>query len=53
MRRASEHIGVRGILVHAASAAARNFYLHMGFDPSPTAPDTLLLRLVDVQASRS
>lgn len=51
--RASEHIGVRGILVHAASAAARNFYLHMGFDPSPTAPDTLLLRLVDVQASRS
>jgi GNAT superfamily N-acetyltransferase len=48
---ASEQIGVRGILVHAASAAARNFYLHMGFDPSPTDPDTLLLRLVDVEAA--
>ena len=48
---ASEQIGVRGILVHAASAAARSFYLHMGFDPSPTDPNTLLLRLVDVEAS--
>lgn len=48
---ASEHIGVRGILVHAASSAARSFYLHMGFDPSPTHPDTLLLRLVDVEAA--
>lgn len=48
---ASEQIGVRGILVHAASAAARNFYLHMGFDPSPTDANTLLLRLVDVEAA--
>jgi hypothetical protein len=48
---ASELIGVRGILVHAASAAARSFYLPMGFDPSPTDLDTLLLRLVDVEAS--
>lgn len=45
---ASEQIGVRGIVVHAASAAAREFYLHMGFDPSPSDPNTLLLRLVDV-----
>ena len=45
---ASEQIGVRGIVVHAASAAARDFYLHMGFDPSPIDPDTLLLRLSDV-----
>ena len=48
---ASEQIGVRGILVHAASAAARNVYLHMGFNPSPTDPHTLLLRLVDVEAA--
>lgn len=48
---ASEQIGVRGILVHAASAAARNFYLLMGFDPSPTDANTLLLRLVDVEAA--
>ena len=48
---ASERIGVRGIVVHAASADARNFYLHMGFDPSPIYPDTLLIRLSDVAAT--
>ena len=49
---ASEQIGVRrGILVHAASATARSFDLHMGFDPSPTDPNTLLLRLADVAAA--
>ncbi|MCT0199310.1 GNAT family N-acetyltransferase [Synechococcus sp. CS-1325] len=48
---ASEQIGVRGILVHAASPAARAFYLHMGFDPSPADPDTLMLRLSDVAAA--
>jgi GNAT superfamily N-acetyltransferase len=48
---ASEQIGVRGILVHAASAGARNFYLHLGFEPSPTDPHTLLLRLADVAAA--
>jgi GNAT superfamily N-acetyltransferase len=36
---ASEQIGVRGLVVHAASAAARVFYLHMGFDPSPSDPN--------------
>jgi len=50
---ASEQIGVRGILVHAASAQARAFYLHMGFDPSPTDPNTLMLRLADVAAALS
>lgn len=48
---ASEQIGVRGILVHAASAATRAFYLHMGFEPSPVDPHTLLLRLADVVAA--
>ena len=32
-------------------AAVRKFYLHMGFDPSPSDPNTLLLRLVDVAAA--
>jgi GNAT superfamily N-acetyltransferase len=45
---ASEQIGVRGILVHAASEAARAFYLHMGFEPSPLDPSTLMVRLSDV-----
>ena len=48
---ASDQIGVRGVVVHAASAAARKFYLHLGFDPSPSDPNTLLLRLVDVAAA--
>lgn len=46
---ASEQIGVRGILVHAASSAARVFYVHMGFEPSPLAPSTLMVRLSDVR----
>ena len=50
---ASTQIGVRGIVVHAASDQARSFYLHMGFDPSPIAPDTLLIRLSDVAATLS
>jgi len=34
------------IVVHLlASREARSFYLHMGFDPSPIDPDTLLIRL--------
>jgi len=48
---ASTQIGVRGIVVHAASSEARRFYLHMGFDPSPIDPDTLLIRLSDVAAT--
>ena len=44
----SEQIGVRGIIVHSTSQTAKGFYLHMGFDPSPTNPDTLLLRLSDM-----
>lgn len=45
----SEQIGVRGILVHAASPTARAFYLHMGFEPSPLDPFTLMVRLSDVR----
>lgn len=48
---ASEQIGVRGLVVHAASPAAREFYLHMGFDLSPSDPKMLLLRLVDIGAT--
>jgi GNAT superfamily N-acetyltransferase len=52
VQQASEHIGVRGILVHAASVEARSFSLHMGFDPSPIDPNTLVIRLCDVSAAR-
>lgn len=42
---AAREIGVRGILVHAISDAARDFYLHHGFTPAPHAPMTLVLSL--------
>lgn len=48
---ASQQIGVRGIVVHAASASAREFYLHLGFEPSPLDANTLVVRLSDVAAS--
>jgi GNAT superfamily N-acetyltransferase len=42
----SDDIGCRGLLVHAESAQAREFYLHLvpEFEPSPT--DTLHLVLI-------
>ena len=48
---ASQQIGVGGIVVHAASASAREFYLHLGFEPSPLDANTLVVRLSDVAAS--
>ena len=45
---ASEQIGVRGVLVHAASPAATAFYLHMGFEASPLDSTTLMVRLADL-----
>jgi GNAT superfamily N-acetyltransferase len=41
----SNNAGVRALLVHALHERARQFYEHYGFQPSPTHPMTLLLRL--------
>ncbi len=41
----SQDAGVRAILVHALHERARQFYEHHGFQPSPTHPMTLMLRL--------
>ncbi len=38
-------LGIRGLLVHALSEDAKQFYLHHGFVVSPTQPMTLLLSL--------
>ena len=38
-------MGIRGLLVHAASEAARLFYERHGFIASPTSPMTLVLSL--------
>jgi GNAT superfamily N-acetyltransferase len=48
---AADAIGIRGIVVHAISEDARNFYLALGFDPSPREPMTLMVTLSDVRAA--
>ena len=40
--------GIRAVLVHAKDDAARNWYLHWGFEPSPTDPYHLFLLLKDM-----
>ena len=47
----SDDIGCRGLLVHAESTAARNFYLHLvpEFEPSPTDNLHLVLLMKDIR----
>ena len=47
----SADIGCRGLLVHAESAEARAFYLHLvpEFEPSPTDPLHLVLLMKDIR----
>lgn len=47
---ASEVIGVRALLIHCETEAARYFYLRLAkFDPSPTDPMHLLLMMKDLR----
>jgi len=46
----SQNAGVRALLVHALHEKARQFCEHYGFQPSPTHPVTLMLRLRSVKA---
>ncbi|MGH8210692.1 MAG: GNAT family N-acetyltransferase [Steroidobacteraceae bacterium] len=48
---AADAIGIRGIVVHAISEEAKNFYLALGFDPSPREPMMLMVTLSDVRAA--
>ena len=47
---ASEHIGVKGVLVHALDEEAAGFYARMGFRPSPASSFHLMISLKDVIA---
>lgn len=47
---AASIIGVRAILVHALNDQARMFYAHFDFEPSPTDPLHLLLRINDARS---
>ncbi|KDU06082.1 acetyltransferase family protein [Escherichia coli 3-267-03_S1_C2] len=46
---AAEVIGIRGMLVHALSDQAREFYLQVGFEPSPVDSMILMATLADLQ----
>jgi GNAT superfamily N-acetyltransferase len=48
---AADTIGIRGILVHAITPAAKSFYEQVGFDVSPLDPMTLMITLADLKAT--
>jgi GNAT superfamily N-acetyltransferase len=48
---AAEIVGMRGILVHAISPAAKQFYETFGFRESPANPMTLMVSLNDALAA--
>jgi GNAT superfamily N-acetyltransferase len=48
---AADTIGIRGILVHAISEQARNFYLALGFSECPGQPMMLVVTLADLRAA--
>ena len=47
---ASQHIGVKGVLVHALDEEAARFYARMGFRPSPASDFHLMISLKDIIA---
>ena len=48
---AAEVAGIRAVLLHAVSDAAKRFYVHHGFVESPVDPMTLMVTLADVEKS--
>jgi predicted N-acetyltransferase YhbS len=50
---AADVVGIRGILVHAVSDEARQFYEAVGFEPSPLDEMTLMMTLGDLRAALS
>jgi predicted N-acetyltransferase YhbS len=48
---ASDAIGIRGILVHAISDRARDFYRSLGFDECPGQPMMLVVTVPDLRAA--
>jgi len=48
---AADAIGIRGMVVHALSEEAKDFYLRLGLDPSPLDPMTLMVTVTDLQAA--
>jgi predicted N-acetyltransferase YhbS len=49
IEKAAEIVAVRAVMVRAIDEAARNFYEHFEFEPSPVDPFQLLLLLKDLR----
>jgi GNAT superfamily N-acetyltransferase len=49
IQEAAEIVAVRAVMIHAIDVAARRFYEHFEFEPSPLDPFQLLLLLKDVR----
>ncbi len=47
----AEETGIRLLLVHAVNDDARSFYLHYGFEASPSDPMNLQLLIKDIRAT--
>jgi GNAT superfamily N-acetyltransferase len=47
----AEETGIRLLLVHAVNEEARSFYLHYGFEASPSDPMNLQLLVKDIRAT--
>ncbi len=47
----AEETGIRLLLVHAVNEGARSFYLHYGFEASPSDPMNLQLLIKDIRAT--
>jgi len=50
---AADAIGIRGLIVHALSDQAKDFYLRLGLEPSPLDPMTLMVTVSELRASMS
>ncbi|WP_434523862.1 GNAT family N-acetyltransferase [Photorhabdus asymbiotica] len=48
---AADLVGVRGLIVHAISEDAKEFYKSVGFNDSPLNPMTLMITLKDLKAT--
>jgi GNAT superfamily N-acetyltransferase len=48
---AADAIGIRGMIVHALSEVARDFYLSLGLEESPLEPMTLMTTVADLRAA--
>lgn len=44
----SEQLGIRLMLVHAINEQARSFYIHHGFEVSPSDPFNLQVLMKDI-----